>query len=151
MRRGLLMLALVLAPVAAGAVQPDEMLADPALEARARGITSELRCVVCQAELMDELNADIARDLRLLVRERIVAGDTRRRGARRSWWRATASSCCSGRRSLAERAALAGGTGDLPAGRRALAFGFIRRRARAPAPERPPLTAEEEARLRDLV
>ena len=76
MRRGLLMLALVLAPVAAGAVQPDEMLADPALEARARGITSELRCVVCQSESVDELNADIARDLRLLVRERIVAGDT---------------------------------------------------------------------------
>ncbi len=65
----------LLLPLAAGAVQPDEMLADPAEEARAREITRELRCVVCQSELIDESNAEIARDLRLLVRERITAGD----------------------------------------------------------------------------
>ena len=70
-----LLLALVLAGPAL-AVQPDEILPDPALEARARAITKELRCVVCQSESIDDSNADIARDLRLLVRERIVAGDT---------------------------------------------------------------------------
>jgi cytochrome c-type biogenesis protein CcmH len=58
------------------AVQPDEMLDDPALEARAREISQELRCLVCRNESIDESNADLARDLRLLVRERLVAGDT---------------------------------------------------------------------------
>ena len=76
MRRALLALALCLAPLAALAVQPDEILPDPAQEARARAITRELRCVVCQSESIDESNADIARDLRLLVRERITAGDS---------------------------------------------------------------------------
>lgn len=60
---------------AALAAEPDEMLADPALEARARAISRELRCVVCQSESIDDSNAPLARDLRLLVRERISAGD----------------------------------------------------------------------------
>jgi cytochrome c-type biogenesis protein CcmH len=58
------------------AVQPDEQLADPALEARAREISREIRCVVCQSENIDDSNAPLARDLRLLVRERLVAGDS---------------------------------------------------------------------------
>lgn len=58
------------------AVQPDEVLDDPALEARARDISAGLRCLVCQNESIDESNASLARDLRLLVRERLVAGDT---------------------------------------------------------------------------
>jgi cytochrome c-type biogenesis protein CcmH len=58
------------------AVQPDEMLADPVLEARARALSQNLRCVQCQSENIDDSNASIARDLRLLVRERLVAGDT---------------------------------------------------------------------------
>lgn len=58
------------------AVLPDEVLSDPALEARARGLSQELRCVVCQGENIDESNAGIARDLRLLVRERLVEGET---------------------------------------------------------------------------
>lgn len=58
------------------AVLPDEMLSDPALEARARAISGELRCLVCQNESIDNSNADLARDLRLLVRKRLVAGDT---------------------------------------------------------------------------
>jgi cytochrome c-type biogenesis protein CcmH len=61
---------------AAQAVQPDEILADPALEARARAISRDLRCPVCQGETIDESNAPIARDLRLVVRERLVAGDS---------------------------------------------------------------------------
>tara|TARA_R100000750_G_scaffold52621_1_gene37827 strand:- start:1179 stop:1658 length:480 start_codon:yes stop_codon:yes gene_type:complete len=68
----------VLAVVAslALAVQPDEVLDDPALEARARDISAGLRCLVCQNESIDESNASLAKDLRLLVRERLVAGDT---------------------------------------------------------------------------
>ncbi|QRF66323.1 cytochrome c-type biogenesis protein [Ponticoccus alexandrii] len=58
------------------AVQPDEVLDDPALEARARDISAGLRCLVCQNESIDESNASLARDLRLLVRERLVAGDS---------------------------------------------------------------------------
>lgn len=60
----------------ADAVQPDEILSDPALEARARAISSELRCLVCQNQSIDDSNAPLARDLRLLVRERLKANDT---------------------------------------------------------------------------
>lgn len=60
----------------AAAVQPDEMLDDPALEARARELSKGLRCLVCRNESIDESNAELARDLRLLVRERILEGDS---------------------------------------------------------------------------
>jgi cytochrome c-type biogenesis protein CcmH len=63
-------------PLTASAVQPDEVLTDPRLEARARALSAELRCMVCQNESIDESNADLARDLRLLVRERLQAGDS---------------------------------------------------------------------------
>jgi cytochrome c-type biogenesis protein CcmH len=79
MRFLLVLLALLIAspsPDTALAVQPDEVLADPGLEARAREISKEVRCLVCQNESIDDSNADLARDLRLLVRERLVAGDT---------------------------------------------------------------------------
>lgn len=69
-------LALCLLATPALAVQPDEMLSDPALEARARTISENLRCPVCQGESIDDSNAPISRDLRLAVRERLVAGDT---------------------------------------------------------------------------
>lgn len=75
MRRLLILLALLL-PVAAFAVQPDEVLHDAGQEARAREISQKLRCPVCQGENIDESNAPISRDLRLYVRERIVAGDS---------------------------------------------------------------------------
>jgi cytochrome c-type biogenesis protein CcmH len=80
MRRLVLALALTLGcalPILpALAVQPDEVLADPALEARARELSKLLRCPVCQSETIDESNAEVARDLRLLVRERLTAGDS---------------------------------------------------------------------------
>jgi cytochrome c-type biogenesis protein CcmH len=60
----------------ARAVDPDEMLKDPALETRARNIGQQLRCLVCQNESIDDSNADLARDLRKIVRERLVAGDS---------------------------------------------------------------------------
>jgi cytochrome c-type biogenesis protein CcmH len=71
-----LILCLMLAASPALAVQPDEMLKDPVLEARAREISRDLRCPVCQGEAIDDSNAPISRDLRLLVRERLIEGDT---------------------------------------------------------------------------
>jgi cytochrome c-type biogenesis protein CcmH len=67
---------LLLAPLAARAVQPDEIMTDPRLEARARALSAQLRCLVCQNESIDESHADLARDLRVLVRERLQAGDS---------------------------------------------------------------------------
>jgi cytochrome c-type biogenesis protein CcmH len=58
------------------AVQPDEVLADPVLESRARTLSAELRCMVCQNQSIDDSDADLAKDLRVLVRERLTAGDT---------------------------------------------------------------------------
>lgn len=74
MRRLILALTLIASPVFA--VQPDEILDDPALEARARAISLNLRCPVCQGESIDDSSAPISRDLRLAVRERLVAGDS---------------------------------------------------------------------------
>ena len=71
-----MLIAAMSASLPALAVEPDEVLKDPAQEARAREIGRELRCVVCQSQSIDDSNAPLARDLRLLVRERIVAGDT---------------------------------------------------------------------------
>ncbi len=74
-------LALIAALVLGGsalAVQPDEVLKDPALEKRAREISAGLRCLVCQNQSIDDSDAQLAKDLRLLVRERLVAGDTNR-------------------------------------------------------------------------
>lgn len=132
------------------AVQPDEILADPALEARARAISRELRCPVCQGEAIDDSNAPISRDLRLLVRERLVEGDSdeevlefvvarygefvlfnpRPEGANLLLWAAGPILLI-----------LGGG----------LAFAYTRRRADAVAPAEAALTPEEEARLKDLV
>lgn len=77
-RAGLIAAAILAAALAAPlpAVQPDEVLDDPQLEARAREISRELRCMVCRNESIDDSNAPLARDLRLLVRERILAGDS---------------------------------------------------------------------------
>ena len=67
-------LVLLLLTVAAGAVQPDEVLDDPALESRARSLSTEIRCMVCQNQSIDDSDAPLARDLRLLVREKLVEG-----------------------------------------------------------------------------
>jgi cytochrome c-type biogenesis protein CcmH len=79
MRGALVIAALLLVVMVAMpsfAVLPDERLADPALEARARALSQELRCMVCQNQSIDDSNADLAHDLRVLVRERLVAGDS---------------------------------------------------------------------------
>jgi cytochrome c-type biogenesis protein CcmH len=67
---------LALAPLPALAVQPDEIMKDPLLEGRARALSSELRCMVCQNQSIDDSDAQLARDIRVLVRERLKAGDS---------------------------------------------------------------------------
>jgi cytochrome c-type biogenesis protein CcmH len=69
-------MAVMMGSSAAFAVQPDEIMSDPAMEARARDLSRELRCMVCQNQSIDDSEAPLARDLRLLVRERIAAGDS---------------------------------------------------------------------------
>ena len=73
---GAFAIAVMMGSPAAYAVQPDEIMADPAKESRARDLSRELRCMVCQNQSIDDSEAPLARDLRLLVRERIAAGDS---------------------------------------------------------------------------
>lgn len=75
-RRLVFVLFLMISAWPAFAVNPDEVLADPALEARARALSAQLRCMVCQNQSIDDSNAELAKDLRLLVRERITNGDS---------------------------------------------------------------------------
>ncbi|MFW2541636.1 cytochrome c-type biogenesis protein [Primorskyibacter sp. 2E107] len=145
-------LAALLAVIAtvAMAVQPDEMLDDPAQEARAREISAGLRCLVCQNESIDESHASLARDLRILVRERITEGDTNEevvafivdrygefvllKPTTGGWnWMLWASG------PLLFVMALA------------VAGVYLRRRSRAPATTEEGLTADEQARLDELL
>ena len=74
--QALMLLVALLAPSTSWAVEPGEMLSDPALEARARALSKDLRCMVCQNESIDDSGAPLAHDLRVLVRDRIKAGDS---------------------------------------------------------------------------
>ncbi|WP_038651691.1 cytochrome c-type biogenesis protein [Roseicyclus elongatus] len=132
------------------AVQADEVLDDPVLEERARDISANLRCVVCRGESIDESNATVARDLRLLVRERLVEGDSDEQvisyivdrygeyvlmrptfgGANILLW-------------AAGPLMLLIGIG--------LAAAYLRRRAQATAPTEAALSAEEQARLKEIM
>jgi cytochrome c-type biogenesis protein CcmH len=145
-----LVLATALLASPAFAVQPDEILADPALEERARELSKGLRCLVCRNESIDESNADLARDMRILLRERIAGGDTDEEavaflvdrygeyvllrptatGANLILW-------------IAGPAMLLGGA--------AIAFTYARRRAAAPAPTAGTLSDTEKSRLADLL
>lgn len=128
------------------AVEPDEILPDPILEARAREIGRELRCVVCQSQSIDDSNAPLARDLRLLVRERLMAGDSNDE--------AKAFVVARYGEFVLLKPPQSAGTIALwtaPAALLALAViaGVLALRGRhRTAPE--PLTAEEEARLKDI-
>lgn len=146
MRALILALALIASP--AFAVQPDEMLADPGLEARARAISETLRCPVCQGETIDDSNAPISRDLRLAVRARLVAGDSDAQVvdyvvARYGEFvlfnpRATGSGLILW---LAGPAMLLAGFG----------LAYLTTRKRAKAPEAASLSAEDKARLVELL
>ncbi len=142
MRRILAVLLLVW-PALAGAVQPDEMLADPGLELRARAISQELRCLVCRNELIDDSNADLARDLRLLVRERLVAGDSDAEVEQFLVDRYGEFVLLKPRFSMANAALWLAGPAAFLIGL-GVAFGYLRQR-RPAAP--PALTPEEEAAL----
>ncbi|MEL6169029.1 MAG: cytochrome c-type biogenesis protein [Pseudomonadota bacterium] len=142
------LLALMLLSAPAAALEPNELLEDSALEARARDISQGLRCLVCRNESIDESNAALARDMRLVVRERLLAGDSdaavvayivdrygeyallrpRATGSNLILWIAGPVMLI-----------LAGG----------LAFGYLRRGGAALAPD--PLSSDEEARLRRLL
>ena len=148
MKRLLLILMLLAAP--ALAVQPDEVLPDPVMETRAREISKLLRCPVCQGESIDDSNAPISRYLRLIIRERLVAGDSddevvdfivarygefvlfnpRATGSNLILWLAGP---------LLLLVALAG------------ALVYLRGRARASESAPVALTSEEQARLRDIL
>jgi cytochrome c-type biogenesis protein CcmH len=137
--------------VSAHAVQPDEILPDPALEQRARALSRELRCMVCQNQSIDDSDAPLARDLRLLVRERLSAGDkddqvinflVARYGEfvllkpRIAW----------------HTAVLWGAPVVFLLMGVAILFAFARRRAAAaPVGGAPPLTPAEQARLKDVM
>lgn len=144
-----LLLALALTSLAAmpvWAVQPDEVLADPALEARARAITAELRCVVCRNESVDDSNAEIARDIRLMVRERLVAGDSDAETVQYMVDRFGEFVLLNPRATGANLALWLAGPVLLLLGL-AIALSTIRRRRPAIAE----LSAQEEARLRQLL
>jgi cytochrome c-type biogenesis protein CcmH len=148
--RGFVLLILVLPALQpALAVQPDEILKDAALEARARALSRELRCMVCQNQSIDDSDAPLARDLRVLVRERLTAGDSdsevvdflvARYGEfvllkpRLAWHNAVLW--------LTPIAALLAGAVAM--------FVAVRRRRAAPAAT-PPLSADEERRLAEVI
>lgn len=144
------LLALLLTASPTLAVQPDEVLPDAALEARARSLSQGLRCLVCRNENIDDSNAELARDLRLLLRERLVAGDSDEaavafivarygeyvllnpttRGANVVLW-------------LAGPAMLLGGLGG--------ALIYLRRRRDTTEPQSAELSTEEKARLEEIL
>lgn len=142
------LLAFLLWPTATFAVEPGEILADPALESRARDLSAGLRCPVCRNESIDESHAEIARDIRLLVRERLLAGDNDdqvreavvARYGEYVLLRPTADG--------ANLVLWLAGPAMLLAG---LGLGWAVVRGRSAAPEAEDLSTEEKARLDDLL
>jgi cytochrome c-type biogenesis protein CcmH len=145
----LLALGMAVAPPAQ-AVQPDEVLADPVLEDRARDISAGLRCLVCRNESIDESNAELARDLRLLVRERLVIGDSDEqvvayvvdRYGEYVLLRPTLTGSNLVLWAMPLLLIVLGGV---------LSVVYIRRRADSPAPSEAALSAEEQARIDQIM
>lgn len=138
----------VMLPLAqpAWAVEPDEILDDPALEARARALSTGLRCVVCRNESIDESNAELARDMRIILRERLVAGDSDAEAVQFLVDRYGEYVLLSPQRDGINIILWVSGPVLLLLG---LGLAAMVLRRRTPPP--PPLTAEEEARLRALL
>ncbi|MFT6091065.1 cytochrome c-type biogenesis protein CcmH [Sulfitobacter sp.] len=145
-----LLIALMLLVTPAWAVQPDEILSDPVLEERARDLSKGLRCLVCRNESIDESNASLARDLRILLRERLVAGDSDQEAVdfivERYGEYVLLNPPASG------STWLLWGAGPLmlllAAG---LGYGYLRGRSVAAAPDQTPLSPEEQARLDEIL
>lgn len=133
------------------AVQPDEILSDPVLEARARAISRDLRCPVCQGETIDDSNAPISRDLRLVVRERLLAGDSDREVIDFIVARYGEFVLFNPRAEGANLLLWLAGPGLLLIGG-VLAFAYTRRRASAGGADADgALSREEEARVKELL
>jgi len=149
--RDLLAAVVMLLALAGGAhaIDPGEQLADPALEARARALSKELRCLVCQNESIDDSNADLARDLRRIVRERLVAGDSD--GAVKQYLVARYGDfvLLEPPVKLKTYALWFGPALVLALGALGMVIYFRRRRALPPAP--PPLSPDEQRRLAALL
>jgi cytochrome c-type biogenesis protein CcmH len=143
--RAVLALGFTLAAAAAGAVQPDEVMKDPALEARARTLSAELRCLVCQNQSIDDSDAPLARDIRLLIRERIAEGQTN--DAVRAFLVSRYGNFILLKPPFELSTALLWLSGPLTLALGALGVYFARRRAPGPPP---PLTADEEKRLKQI-
>lgn len=139
---------LLLTALPALAVNPDEVLADPKLEARARAISAELRCMVCQNQSIDDSNAELAKDLRLLVRDRLSKGDSDQ--AVIDYVVSRYGEFVLLKPRVSAHTALLWGAPALllVAGAAALALSLRRRRTVA---AEAPLTADEEERLRQLM
>ncbi|TGD97224.1 cytochrome c-type biogenesis protein [Methylobacterium nonmethylotrophicum] len=146
LRSALLALALLM-PAAAGAVQPEEVMKDPGLESRARSISAGLRCLVCQNQSIDDSDAPLARDLRLIVRERLRQGDSD--GAVVDYVVQRYGEFVLLRPVLAWHTAFLWLTPALVVGLGGLAL-FVAARRRKPAPPRA-LSAAEEAAVADLM
>lgn len=148
MKRLILILMLLASPLAA--VQPDEMLDDPVLEERARELSKGLRCLVCRNESIDESNASLARDLRLLVRERLVAGDSDAEAM--AFIVARYGEFVLLKPDVTGSNWLLWGAGPLMlllAG--GLGFAYLRKREGSKPTTETPLTAQEQARLDDIL
>jgi cytochrome c-type biogenesis protein CcmH len=145
----LLLLGLMLAfPLAAKAVQPDEILADSRLEARARELSAQLRCMVCQNQSIDDSEAPLARDLRILVRERLQAGDSNE--AVMVYLRQRYGDFILLKPPLKLETLLLWAAPFLVLAGGALAL-LVKRRRQRPALEAAHLTADEKAKLSDLL
>lgn len=150
MKRLILLLALALWAAPVAAVEPDEMLQDPALEARARELSKGLRCLVCRNESIDDSHADLARDLRLLVRQRLVAGDSDDEAVNYLVDRYGEYVLLKPRDTGTNRVLYLAGPGMLiVAGLGALVY--LRRRSHAPAPTEAALSADEARRLDEIM
>lgn len=151
MRRAALALMIALAMTGpALAVNPDEQLADPALEARAVAISRELRCVVCQNQSIDDSDASLAADLRILLRERLLAGDTDKQAKAYIVARYGDYVLLNPPFRLETLALWLGPLAALLAGGLTIAV-YLRRRDDPAASPATPLTVEEEARLKSML
>ncbi len=148
MRKLLMALLLSLLALPAFAFNPDEVLKDPVLEGRARNLTSQLRCMVCQNQSIDDSNAELARDLRVLVRERLTEGDSDQAVIDYVVSRYGEFVLLKPRLSL--RTVLLWGAPILLILAGSFAV-FVFSRRRAALPQGSMLTPEEEARIRDLI